>query len=166
MKFEVSLDFSQDPASGLYPHPAKSSLYLTKFSMCILILSSHLHWGLPRLFPLGVSDNYSVCMFQFPSACFVACQSHPLTSIALNVFIEEHRLQFRFAKTNEVCVLSISVAANMIPRITPWSSLLFLACVMFIWSSSIASLQIPHLRQFLLPQAGWTVRTIGSKVPK
>jgi hypothetical protein len=76
MEPEGSLPCSQEPSTGPYPQPDQSSLYHPILSLrSILILSTHLHLGLPSgLFPSGFPTNI-LYEFLFVPIC-ATCPAH------------------------------------------------------------------------------------------
>jgi hypothetical protein len=78
MKPEGSLPCSEEPSTGAYSEPDRSSLYHPTLSLrSILILSTDIRLGLPSgLFPSGfppISYKHS----SSPHLCYMPCLSHP-----------------------------------------------------------------------------------------
>jgi hypothetical protein len=69
---------SQEPSTGPYPEPVRSSPYhpILYFLRSILILSTHLRVGLPSCL-FWLSHQYPICIPRLPHSCYMPCPSHP-----------------------------------------------------------------------------------------
>jgi hypothetical protein len=77
-ELEGSLSCSQEPSIGPYPKPDRSSPHHPIPLSSILILSTHLHLGLPSgLFPSGFPINVPYIFLFSPHSCYMPCPSHP-----------------------------------------------------------------------------------------
>jgi len=91
---EVSLSCSQQPASGPYPEPEKSSPHLSPISPRFILISSHLCLDLPRgLFPSSFPTKilYAILI----SSLHATCHTHLIHftwNMHIHIFSLRHSL--------------------------------------------------------------------------
>jgi hypothetical protein len=92
MEPEGSLSRSQEPSTGPYPEPDRSSPYHPILSLrSILILFTHLRLGLPSgLFPSGFLTNILYAFFVSPISATCPVQLILLDLIILIILGEEY----------------------------------------------------------------------------
>jgi hypothetical protein len=76
MEPEGSLPCSQEPSTGPYPEPDRSSPTHPISLRFISILSTHLRWSSQRSLSLWLSHQYPTCI-PSPHSCYMPRPSHP-----------------------------------------------------------------------------------------
>jgi hypothetical protein len=77
MEPEGSSTCSQEPSTGPYPEPHRSSPYHPISLTSSLILSTHLRLGLSSVFlSFWLSHQYAICIPRLTRPCYTPCPSH------------------------------------------------------------------------------------------